>query len=654
MKYYIFLFILLFFAAGQVSTAALRKKNRHTWESEYREEAKTTTADTAETYYDIKKLKFNLNVTDTSTYIVGDVTTWAVVTADSLPYYLFELDSTVVLDSAKFNGSSVSVISSGNLRKIHTSPALPVGRYFNAEIFYHGTPSASGGFFNALTHDVSAHGTHMVYSLSDPYAAKNWWPAKQDIDDKIDTVDMFVTVPAGVTDGSNGVLLGVDSVSRPGYSIFHWQTHYPIDYYLISIAVAKFAEYKSYVTLPGSTDSMLVQNFLIDTATFNPLYKNNVDSIGQIIQYYSTLFGRYPFWQEKYGICYTTLAGGMEHQTMTTIGVPYTYVIAHELCHQWFGDHVTYATWGDVWLSEGFATFSEQLFLDHFWGSAAALAHRQNYIVTATGTPCGSVYVSDTSGPSSIFSYTYVYAKAEAVVEMLRYIAPTDSLFFSVLKAYQQQYAFGNASTANLKAIADSVYSMNLDTFFNQWIYRQGYPQYNIRWNQIGSTVYVELIQVPSCPGSVSLFRTPVELKLHGTTADTIVKVYNNIDTQVFSFNWSVHMSSVVLNPDAVILCSSLAPFTHDATLGIGTANMPHNPTNIKVFPNPTENFWELKDLPDNADLKLTDKNGKLLWEGHSRKNYAEIPGAGLQPGNYFLSVQGTPQPDITLKLCKW
>ncbi len=608
---------------------AYRKKLNH------HSSTRTTMADPAEANYDVKRLNFNLHLTDTTVFVIGDVTTAAIVIVPTLSNYVFELDTLMVIDSAKLNGAIVATTNVGNVRTISISTPLNMGAYFTVEIFYHGYPPAGGGFFHGLTHDSTAYGTQMVYSISDPYAAQDWWPAKQCIDDKIDTVDMFVTVPQGLTDGSNGILISIDSTTTPGFWQYHWQTHNPIDYYLISIAVAKYAEYKSYLTFTGTTDSMLIQNFLLDTTTFNPLYKANFDSIGLFIKYFSSLYGRYPFWQEKYGVCYTTLPGGMEHQTMTTIGVPNTYIIAHELCHQWFGDHVTYSRWSDVWLSEGFATFSEQLFLTHFWGAAAGKAHRLNYLYVATGPACGEVSVLDTSGAATLFNTTLVYAKAQAVVNMLRYIAPQDSLFFTVLKSYQALHAFGLASTNDLKSIADSIYGMNLDTFFNQWIFGNGYPKYKITWNQIGTTVYVKLVQTVSCPTATPLFYTPVELQLHGSSADTIVKVYNNAATQVFTFNWTPTMDSVMLNPDIWTLCRQNGAIRKDTTLQ--TASLEKNQFN--VFPNPTKNYWQIDQLPENSLLELSDNYGKIIWEGKGEHGSTIIPAKQLSSGNYILKV---------------
>ncbi len=610
--------------------------------------AKTTLASPAEDNYDIKYLKFHLNFSDTSVYVAGDVATTAQVVAATMSTYVFELDTTLHIDSAFINGASVSVATAGSLRTITLPTALSAGAMFTASIYYKGLPpGGGGGFFNGITHSVTGDGTHVVFTVSDPYVAKNWWPCKQSIPDKIDSVDMFITVPRGVVDGSNGVLVNVDTTTA-GYSTFHWKTNYKIDYYLISIAVARYTEYKTMMHFSSSTDTMLVQNFFLDTATFNPAFKARFDSLPLIIDYYSTLFGRYPFWHEKYGVCYTTLPGGMEHQTMVTIGVPSTYVIAHELCHQWFGDNVTYKTWGDVWLSEGFATFSEQLFLSHFWGAAAGRAQRQNYQSIATSNSCGRLYVNDTTTSDSLFNGTTVYAKGQAVVRMLQYAAPSDSVFFNVLRTYQSNFAQGHASTADLKAIAETAYGHSMDTFFNQWVYGRGYPTYNMSWDQVGSTVYVKLVQKRSCPSGYNThFNTYLQLQLHSATADTFIKVYNTLDTQVYTFDWATTMTNIYLNPDIWTLLKLINPVVHDPKLGVGSIL----PTNLKIFPNPTKNFWQVEELQEGISLALYDVSGRSVWQGTSTTGNTVIPGQKLPAGNYFLKVGSAPE---SIQLMHW
>ena len=611
---------------------------------------KTTLADPGENNYDVKYLRFNLNVTDTSVHISGDVSTTAMAVTP-MSSYVFELDTLMIIDSASIDGIwCPPPTTTGAFVRTLTMPfTFTAGSMFTAQIFYHGVPPPGGGFFNGLSHAVSAHGTNMVYTISDPWVALDWWPAKQSVDDKIDSVDMFVTVPAGVADGSNGILVNVDTSSTPGFATYHWQTHYPITYYLISIAVARYTEEKYYHHFPGSTDSMLIQNFFIDTATFYPSYKANFDSLGLIIDYFDSLYGRYPFWQEKYGVCYTNLPGGMEHQTMTTIGVPNTYVIAHELTHQWFGDCVSYDLWGDTWLSEAFATFDEQMFYNHFWSPAAGLAHRQLLLNSALAATCGEVFVTDTTTANTLFYQPTVYNKGQGVVTMLRYLAPEDSLFFKGLRTYIRTYGYGNASVADLKSVMETAYGgMNLDTFFNQWIYGKGFPIYSVHWNQTGSNVVVRLIQTQSCPATTNHFSTPLELELHAGSLDTIVKVYNSIDTQWYTFNWSPTMDTVMLNPDIWTVCKQNGHVIHDPELGVTTIVQ----GSLKVSPNPSSNNWRVEGMAENTALTLTDMNGRTIWQGKSIKDATTIPGDKLPPGDYFLKLGDNNTGSI--KLVHW
>lgn len=615
--------------------------------------AKTTLADAGEGDYDIKHLRFNLQVTDTALYMQGYVTTTAQVVVAAMNTYVFELDTLMTIDSVKINGTRLPVTTTlGYLRKVAFHSPMYLGAMFTAQVYYHGAAPAGSGYFNGVTHSTTAHGTHVMYTQSDPWVARVWWPVKQSVNDKIDSVDMFITTPNGVKDGSCGVLVNVDSTSLPGFTTYHWQTHYPITYYLISLAVARYTEDKYYWPIAGSSDSVLIHNFFLDTATFYPAFKSNFDSVGMIMDHFNSLFGRYPFWKEKYGMCYTTLPGGMEHQTMTTIGVPNISVIAHELAHQWFGDNVSYAEWGDVWLSEGFATFSEQLFADRFHGPAAARTVRSQTISRVTNDPCGMLYVNDTSRADSLFDGRRVYAKGAGVVTMLRYLAPHDSLFFTGLRTYQQLYGNGHARTSDMKAIMEHYYGMNLDTFFNQWIYGRGYPVYTTTWNQKGSKVIVKLVQAQSCPAHTGHFTTPIEVQLRTASGDTTIRLYNTADTQLFTFTWFPAVTSVVLNPNAITVCKQNGNVRKDTSLVALTGNMLKR-SELKVFPNPSKNHWQIDQLPEETALVLTDNNGRTVWQGTSSKGSTTIPGERLPTGNYFLKMTDNSGSE-SIQLVRW
>lgn len=608
----------------------------------------TALGDAAEDNYDVKHWRFDLKMTDTSIYVQGSVTTTAKVVAATMSEYVFELSNALTIDSAKVDGVLLPVVTTGSIRKITLPAALAAGTTFQARVWYQGMPpSGTGGFFNGITHTVSGGGTHMVYTVSDPWVALNWWPTKQSVLDQADSVDMFITVPDGVVDGSTGKLVNVDMTTTPGSSIYHWKTNYPIDYYLISLAIAKYSEYKSYAYFTGSSDSVLVQNFFMDTTSFNPAHKIKFDSVRYMIDYFSTVFGRYPFWQEKFGMCFTTLTGGMEHQNMVTIGVTDVETIAHELTHQWFGDHVTYKSWRDMWLSEGFASYSEHLYREHFHGPGPAKLKRQQHLASATAQGCGRTYLTDTTTSDSLFTVNQYY-KASIILHTLRYMAPDDTVFFKTLRTYQTTYGFGNASTSDFKAVAESVYGVNLDTFFNQWIYGRGYPTYRTTWNQVGTTVLVKLMQSQSCPSYTNHFSTPVQIQLKAGSLDTFIKVYNNVDTQTFVFEWAPTMTNVVLNPDAWVVMRSFSVTKDPSLVGVGVIE--HN--NIRIHPNPTENEWQVDPLPEETDLALMDMTGKVIWEGRTGKGAITIPGGHLPTGTYLLRLSGAMNEHV--KLVRW
>ncbi|GAA4462148.1 M1 family aminopeptidase [Nemorincola caseinilytica] len=609
----------------------------------------TALGDPAEDNYDIKHLRFELKMTDTSIYVQGNVTTTARVAATTMSEYVFELSNALTIDSAKVDGVTLPVTTTGSIRRITLPVALTAGTMFAARIWYQGTPPAgSGGFFNGITHTVSSGGTHMVYTVSDPWVALNWWPTKQSVLDQADSVDMLITVPENVMDGSTGKLVNVDMTTIPGWWTYHWKTNYPIDYYLISLAIARYSEYKSYAYFTGSSDSVLVQNFFMDTASFNPAHKVKFDSVRYMIDYFSTLWGRYPFWQEKFGMCFTTLTGGMEHQNMVTIGVTDVETIAHELAHQWFGDHVTYRSWKDMWLSEGFATYSEHLYREHFHGAGPAKQRRQQHLSSAVGQACGRTYITDTSTSDSLFTANQ-YTKASIILHTLRYMAPHDTVFFKTLRTYQSMYSFGNATTEDFKAVAEATYGMDLDTFFNQWIYGRGYPIYRTKWNQVGSTVIVQLMQSQSCPSYTNHFSTPVQIQLRAGTLDTFIKVYNNVDTQTFTFDWAPTVTNVYLNTDVWVVMRNIG-ITKDPTLTVGMNDIEHG--RIRIHPNPTENYWQIDPLPEETDIALMDMTGKVLWEGRTGKGSTTIPGERLPSGTYLLRLSGAVTDNI--RLVRW
>lgn len=633
-----------------VLASSVNAHNNCSRDKKKRSVSKTTIATAEENDYDVKGLKFDINLTNTTTAISGHVTTYARTNIANFSVYAFELDTMLTIDSFKLNGQLHTVQTTGEkIRKVTLTTPLNNNTDFITEVFYRGQPtSGTGQFFTGGLNQVTlGSGTNIMYSLSDPDFTDDWWPCKQSLVDKIDSVTMWITVDDTLKAGSNGLLQKVTPMPN-SKSRYEWETDYPIDYYLITVAVGPYADYSYYMHFTdGSNDSMLIQNYVYDSATFmTPANKAALDTTGLIVDHFSKLYSKYPFKNEKYGHCMSALSGGMEHQTMTTLGHATTTLIAHELGHQWWGNNVTYGSWEDIWLSEGMATYGEQLFIEHFRGDAAAKVLRTNTFNNVLSSPFGSVWVNDTTSVNRIFDGRLTYNKGAAVAHMLRFVAPHDSLFFKGLQNFQQQYAYGNAVTPDLQNVMEQTYNMQLDSFFNQWIYGQGYPTFSVQWAQSGTEVHLKVNQVGS-HSSVPAFNIPLELKIRSANSDTTVRVDMNDTAQHFIFYWNETMTGIQIDPDDHVVNRNGLVTQNPSLLSIKNKGIPQ----LKIFPNPASDAWQLENVPRNATLKLYSVSGKLVWT--SAKSNNVIPAEELPNGNYILQLSVAGSDTIYYKLAK-
>lgn len=422
----------------------------------------------------------------------------------------------------------------------------------------------------------------VTYSLGEPYYADYWWPCKQALTDKIDSVDMNVTVQEGVKVGSNGVLVSTQPAFA-GFVTHSWHSRNPIDYYLISVAVARYEEYSYFMHFDdGSGDSMLVQNYVgVDQYSVLENLKPWLDSTALIINYYSSLFGRYPFWNEKYGHCYVPAFLNMEHQTMTSTRFSRLTVVAHELSHQWFGDLVTCATWSDIWLNEGFAAYAQYLCYHHFDGYDAGRSYLDEIHNSVTSEDWGNVYVTDTGSWRRVFDGRLTYNKGASVLHMLRYHIHNDSLFFAALRTYLGKYAHANATTENLRAVLEQQTGMDLYDFFRQWIYSEGFPYIDAAWNQYAGKVVLRMNQTSSAPWSRYFYSMPMEVQLHSGGTDTTVVLQLDAVSGTYTFPYARAVDSITLDPEKWQLYKAVqTPYKDASVVDVSITAM--------VYPNPT------------------------------------------------------------------
>jgi len=317
--------------------------------------------------YDAKFHHLTINVERTDKNISGNVRTLAQVKSVSLDTFAVEFYSTMIIDSARINGMLITPVRVQDAVNFILPSTLSQNDMIDAKIYYHGlAPTVNGSAIgDGLNNGTSqSWGNQVTWSLSEPYSAYEWFPCKQQLQDKLDSSYVFVTTDSTNKVGSNGLLTNVVTVGNK--KRYEWKNRHVIDYYLISIAVAQYIDYSFYAHPAGTTDSVLVQNYIYNNPATLPNFKSVIDQTDDLIEFFSTKFGMYPFADEKYGHAMAPFGGGMEHQTMTSLGSFGFELIAHELAHQWWGDNVTCRTWGDIFVNEGFASYSEYLALQQF------------------------------------------------------------------------------------------------------------------------------------------------------------------------------------------------------------------------------------------------------------------------------------------------
>lgn len=621
-------------------------------------QAALTALTSHELQYDVKFVHLNLNVERNTKYISGNVKTVATVTASPLDTFMTLLHQNHTIDSIRFNGILRPAIRVDSVVKVKAPAQLPVGASFTVVIYYKGNPPTGGsaigsGFSTGVS---GAWGNQATWSLSESIVAYHWWPCKQILTDKIDSSWVFVTTDSLNKAGSNGRLTNVAIVGNK--KRYEWKSRTPIAYYLISVAVAKYKEYNLYAHpqyLPN--DSILIQNYIYDGAINNAGWINtqkvDLNKMPQVLEFESKIYGMYPFYKEKYGHCMAPFGGGMEHQTMTSIGFFDYYINAHELGHQWWGDNVTCKGWKDIWINEGFADYTEHLvaqYLDPV-NFAPNLNAAHNNIMSQPG---GSVFFTnhDTLDADVIFDSRLTYDKGGSIIRSLQFVTNNDSLWFNTLRGFQHTYKNSNASVVDFMNYYQQQTTINPALFFNQWYYGEGFPTFNVKYNYTGSQCIIQSNQSVSMPLITPLFVTPMEYKISRIgKPDTTIRVMHTVAVETYSIPLTGTVSAVACDPNNWIINRAIGP-VRDATLGITVIDTPdaiaeNNALLIVAGPNPVKAVFTVSNLPANA-LKAE------LYDLAGRKIYEKDAGAEVKfdlenypKGIYILKVFDTGKNEI-------
>jgi aminopeptidase N len=488
---------------------------------------------------DILHYDFKFDLYPDKSYLKGDAILTCLQLDKSSTEIILNFYDNLKITGLMVNGQKIEYSRTDNLLHIKYNGTEDTAK---VEVIYEGTPKhvgLSGFVFGEINKK------NIVYNLSEPVFASSWFPCNDLPTDKA-FLDISITNDSSMTSVSNGILKEIRV--NNDRKTYHWKTLYPISTYLICIYSADYKTFSDKYISQDKQDTLPLQYYVFN----NQFEKAKIDfeDHPKFIDFFSKTFGEYPFIKEKYGVAeFLWQLGAMEHQTITGIGSNfitgkkyYNDIYVHELAHQWWGNAVGPADWKDIWLNEGFATYSEALYAEHVGGKKALQAFM-------LGKSKDDFKETLYDPKDNMFGST-VYEKGSWILHMLRN-STGDSLFFQILRTYFTTYKYKNASTGDFKKICELTTGNNYDKFFDQWVYNgTGKIELEYQWSvQKTSGGYKLSIITLQTQKGYNTYHFPLEFRLNFDNGTSILKTIS-IDKQQQDFDLDLKALPVSIEPD--------------------------------------------------------------------------------------------------------
>ena len=322
-----------------------------------------------------------------------------------------------------------------------------------------------------------------VFVASEPDASAGWFPVNDHPLDKV-TYSFHITVPEPYVVAANGLL--IDVVDNGASRTYVWEASDPLASYLVTVNIAEYV-----MLTEVGPDGLLIRNFFPPDLAEDAAY--DFGRTAEMIDLFSGLFGPYPF--EAYGVAVIGhVPFALETQTLSVFGTGAVTgdrsseeVVAHELAHQWFGDSVSPARWGDIWLNEGFARYAQLLWLEHVDGPDTLDRRIRNMYNVVGGSlwtnlsqqelreRLTELFPPPGKPPSDNLFSSGVYDRGALTLHALRQRVG-DRVFFEILRTHHDRHRYGTATTADFVEVSERVSGQDLERFFQSWLFEQALP----------------------------------------------------------------------------------------------------------------------------------------------------------------------------------
>jgi aminopeptidase N len=499
---------------------------------------------------DVQHYVFGVTLSDESDEIVGETTVTVRFVKDGLTEFWLDLAS-----AADGKGMTVSEVTAAGAAVKYTHQAdrltLAIDAPSKAGELRAYTVKYRGIAANGLKIVKNKFGERCFFSVNWPDMAHQWLPTIDHPSDMA-TSEFVVTAPAKYQVVANG--LPVETIDLgDGRRLTHWKQSAPIATWLNNIGVAQFAVHHY-----GTGAGVPLETWLFHQDR-DPGRVTFEEPTREAIEFYNDAIGPYPY-EKLADVEAAGMGGGMEHASEiffgqgSVSGRPNLSLVAHEIAHQWFGDSVTEKDWNDVWLSEGFATYFQELTVEHYEGRdafVAALQRGRRGILNNEKRLTGVAVVQDK--PWKGIPNQIVYQKGAWVLHLLRGEIGTDT-FWAGIRAYYRRYRDGNASTDDFRRVMEEVSARDLGWFFAQWLYRAGSPAVEGGWKYDVATKKIEVELTQTQAGDA--FRLPLEVGVKDPQL-RIAKIEMTGKRQTFKIAAGQEPASVELDPNTWMLMDS-------------------------------------------------------------------------------------------------
>lgn len=362
---------------------------------------------------------------------------------------------------------------------------------YEIEFYYSGTPQTIGRF-GGFTFGKDPAGRHWIFTACEGEGASIWWPNKDQWKDEVESMQISVAVPNGMTDVSNGRFIGKTDLGD-GFTRWDWLVNYPINNYNVSVNIGKYEHWSDRL-------NDLSLDFYALPEDLQRAKKQFAQARG-MLQAFQHYFGEYPFKKDGYKLIQAPYSG-MEHQSAVTYGNRFAngylerdwtgvgisprfdFIIIHESGHEWFGNSVTAADRSDMWIHEGWTTYLECLYVEFMYGKADGLKYTNGYRAkVGNQRPIIAPRGVNATPPQD------QYFKGALFLNTLRSVVDDDRRWFMLIRNVYQRFKYQSIMTEDMIAYFNRSTHRNLTPIFNQYLRHTAIPKLELKFDEKAATV---------------------------------------------------------------------------------------------------------------------------------------------------------------------